>query len=138
MNMRNTLCHFFVEGVPQAQARPRKGKYGNIYSPAPANGWKEAIQATFLQKCGRQEITEPVFLTIHFFFPKKGVNPHVSKPHTSRPDKDNLEKVIMDALNKLAWKDDSQVFGSRTAKYWSSTKCGAEIWIETIELEVML
>jgi Holliday junction resolvase RusA-like endonuclease len=125
------IYHVFVDGIPQPQSRPRKGKYGNIYSPTPANGWKEAVQVAFLRN--RKPILRcPIILTITCYFPKEGHNGK-DEPHTQKPDKDNLEKAIMDALNKLVWEDDSQVYSGRTAKYWSSDKCGAEIWIEVLE-----
>ena len=130
--MRKELYHVFVEGVPEPQPRPRKGKYGNIYSPDPPNGWKDTVRIAFLRK--RQPLfCGPVMLTITCYFPKKGLKPGKREPHTHKPDKDNLEKAIMDALNKLVWKDDSQVFYGHTAKYWASDKCGAEIWVETVE-----
>jgi hypothetical protein len=30
-------------------------------------------------------------------------------PHTSRPDGDNLDKFLFDALTGVCWKDDSQI-----------------------------
>lgn len=40
--------------------------------------------------------------------------------HTSKPDRDNLEKGICDSLNKIVWKDDGQVCDGRTRKFYSS------------------
>lgn len=37
--------------------------------------------------------------------------------HTSKPDKDNVEKLILDALNGIAWVDDSQVMGGGMKRY---------------------
>ena len=39
--------------------------------------------------------------------------------HTSRPDLDNLAKAVLDALNGIAFKDDSQISSMRLAKYYS-------------------
>jgi Holliday junction resolvase RusA-like endonuclease len=36
------------------------------------------------------------------------------KPHQSKPDKDNLEKALMDAL----FTDDSHIWDSRVTKLW--------------------
>jgi Holliday junction resolvase RusA-like endonuclease len=38
--------------------------------------------------------------------------------HTKRPDRDNLEKAVMDAL-KHFWRDDAQVCVGRTAKVYA-------------------
>ena len=37
--------------------------------------------------------------------------------HTAKPDKDNLEKLICDALNGLAWVDDAQLQGGGVKRY---------------------
>lgn len=40
------------------------------------------------------------------------------RPHTAKPDCDNLAKQIGDALNRIAWGDDSQIADSRCIKLW--------------------
>lgn len=42
--------------------------------------------------------------------------------HVFKPDCDNLSKGILDALNKLAYHDDSQVFDLRVIKKYSDKK----------------
>jgi Holliday junction resolvase RusA-like endonuclease len=36
-----------------------------------------------------------------------------------RPDKDNYEKFVLDALNGIYWTDDSVIVTGRTTKYYS-------------------
>lgn len=36
--------------------------------------------------------------------------------YTGKPDKDNIEKLVMDALNGVAWVDDSQIDRGPTVK----------------------
>jgi Holliday junction resolvase RusA-like endonuclease len=130
--MRKPVYSVFAEGTPRAQPRPRKGRHGNFYNPGTADSWKEAVQIAFL-KGRKPRITGPVYLTIHFFFHKAGI--HGIVPHTAKPDKDNLEKAVMDALTAIqAWKDDCQVCAGNTEKYWTPGKPGAQIWIETMEV----
>ena len=129
--MRKPVYSVFVEGKPRPQPRPRKGRYGNFYNPGTADSWKEAIQIAFLTN-RRPRITGPVYLKIRFFFHKAGIRGIV--PHAVKPDKDNLEKAVMDALTAIqVWKDDCQVYGGNTEKYWTPGKSGARIWIETGE-----
>ena len=117
--------HVFVEGIPKAQPRPRKGKHGKFYNPSTADEWKEAIQIAFMQE-KKPMIQGPVFLAINFYFQKKGVKRLL--PHIQKPDKDNLEKAVMDALTEAGiWKDDSLVYDSHISKFWSASKTGAEI-----------
>lgn len=39
--------------------------------------------------------------------------------HTAKPDKDNVEKLLVDALNGFAWVDDAQVQGGGVKRYGS-------------------
>ena len=40
----------------------------------------------------------------------------IGKYHTMKPDVDNVEKMLMDALSGLAWKNDSQISYKTTVK----------------------
>lgn len=40
------------------------------------------------------------------------------RPHVQKPDSDNLAKQIGDALNRIAWVDDSQIADTRIIKVW--------------------
>jgi Holliday junction resolvase RusA-like endonuclease len=55
---------------------------------------------------------------------------------TSTPDLDNVEKLCLDALNKIAYRDDSQVVGwlDGTGKYYSET-ARVEVVLETFDGE---
>ena len=49
--------------------------------------------------------------------------------HRSKPDIDNLIKGVFDSLNKIAWKDDNQVFEVHSRKVYSfNPGIGFEIW----------
>lgn len=48
--------------------------------------------------------------------PKRLLNALI--PHTTRPDADNIEKGLFDAMTTMAfWRDDSQIFSHQTEKY---------------------
>lgn len=38
--------------------------------------------------------------------------------HAQRPDQDNIQKQLKDALNRIAWTDDAQVADARCVKRW--------------------
>ena len=40
---------------------------------------------------------------------------------TKKPDADNIVKVVLDALNKVAYRDDAQVVELVAIKRWSNT-----------------
>ena len=56
---------------------------------------------------------------------RKRKNHHRYQPHQQRPDKDNLEKGLLDAL----FNEDCKVWDTRVTKIWGDI---GEIWIEPI------
>ena len=42
-----------------------------------------------------------------------------NKPHSSRPDLDNLLKFVNDSLNKVLWKDDALIYEVYARKFYS-------------------
>lgn len=53
-------------------------------------------------------------------------------PENRKPDVDNAAKLVMDALNKRAYKDDVQVTDARFRKRWSNVE-GFEITLTVDE-----
>jgi len=53
---------------------------------------------------------------------------------TSRPDWDNIGKVVCDALNGIAWRDDAQVVSGRVKKKYADPEglCGLRIVIRAV------
>jgi len=119
-----------VLGEPKSQKRHRSTKVGGFirqYDPSSAD--KGDFLSIVQSQAPQQPFTTPVSLFITFYFtrPKShfrtGTNSHVLKPtaplyHTGKPDIDNCIKFIMDALNKVYWKDDGQVYSCRVLKYY--------------------
>lgn len=69
----------------------------------------------------------PLFLDCVFYMPiVKGTSQKKRKQmlageiiHTKKPDKDNLEKFVMDCCNGVVWHDDSQVAHGRQRKLFA-------------------
>jgi len=80
-------------------------------------------------------IIGPVILTVKFVFPwkKNETKRNIARviiPNSTRPDCDNLVKLVGDVLTKLQfYKDDGQVFDLRVSKYWGE-KVGITVTIE--------
>lgn len=107
-----TTCLFNVYGEVVGSARPRVTRHGT-YIPKKTREFRKRIQEAFAAQCGGRfaPIEGPVHLEIivQRSLPKSRPKKIVSEPDTYKPDTDNIAKNVMDALNGIAWKDDSQI-----------------------------
>ncbi len=109
---------FAVAGDPVPQPRPRVstvGGYGRAYVPKThaVHAYRQAV-ADAAEAAGCEPHGEPVNVVIDLVFArprshlrKSGVRP--GAPVLPRCDLDNCAKAVLDALNGVAWVDDSQV-----------------------------
>lgn len=74
---------------------------------------------------------EPLLVIVHYRIPaplkitqKKRALQH-KWPHDKKPDGDNLEKFLNDALNGIVWADDSQISWLLRSKSITSSKTGS-------------
>lgn len=122
---------FIIPGQPTAKGRPRMTRGGHAYTPAKTRNYEAFVKMCFLEKYAQETpITGPVELKVHaaFTIPKSWSKKRkaAADHHTSRPDLDNIVKAIKDALNGIAWVDDSQVCGLlATKRYVTGAPCVA-------------
>lgn len=141
---------FFVTGEPRGQPRPRAFVFrgqARIYNPAQAESWKTCISAAAQPHIPTQPFTGPICLELTFYFPRPkshfgtGKNALHLKPnaptwHTQKPDRDNAEKAVMDAMTLLGfWTDDCQVCSGEPKKIWCppGMKPGCQITLVPLE-----
>jgi Holliday junction resolvase RusA-like endonuclease len=107
-------------GTPRPKSRPRFVK-GRVISTAGNNEklWRDQIIRE-LRSLGRTEPPLKVAMIVDAAFWFEAKKPErLGKPHTQRPDKDNLEKLCLDVLTKeRVIKDDALVVGGETTKEW--------------------
>ena len=109
---------------PTPAARPRVTKHGT-YNPKQKQQDKLSFEIKAQLPLSYIPTTKPVELTIEFFMPipnslsikKKALL--TGRPHTSRPDLDNLLKILLDAANGVLYKDDSQIYEIHSCKVFS-------------------
>lgn len=112
----------YVPGVPRPQPRPRfiKGRVVSLAS-GKAQLWKSRVMDEcrgWLALDGSARVDAPVAVMMTFWFPTED-EARVGKPHTHRPDKDNLEKLVLDAMVRSGvLKDDALVVSGSTTKLW--------------------
>lgn len=135
------MIHIVIPGSPIALKRHRTTKTGHRYDPSFED------KKDFLAKCmanrPNKPIIEPVYLTAEFRFQRPKNHYRTGKYanelkdnapywHIGRPDIDNLLKLIMDSLNGIFWRDDSQICKIETKKIYHDTP-QVRLMIETVE-----
>lgn len=121
-----TTVSFEVPGAPQGKARPRfrvartrAGKqFVSVYTPAATMAYEKAIAwAAKAAMRSREPMTGPVELNVTAVMPvpeswpvkRRNAALVESIRPTVKPDFDNIEKVVADAIKGIVWLDDSQV-----------------------------
>ena len=135
----------FVPGLPVAQPRPRAVSFrghARMYSPGTSNEWKACVIHALQGSAGLFPAGLPLRCDLTFYLPRpkghfgSGKNSHILKPSapkrpTGKPDRDNLDKAVCDAITAAGvWRDDSQVTDGRIRKrYCLDGQSGCEITI---------
>jgi Holliday junction resolvase RusA-like endonuclease len=134
---------FFVAGKPIPSPRPRgrinKSKFSGklftqTYVPHTADDWKNCVRNDAKKAWEKSEEgfiprpwEGPLCVSLTFYFPRpKGhfrtngeLKPNAPKWAEATKDRDNLDKVILDALTNICiWRDDRQVCDGRIRKLY--------------------
>ena len=131
-----SVLEFRVPGKPVAKQRPRMTRYGAVYTPSETVRFEKLVARSAIS-AGARPLMGPVSVELETVFPipkswtKARKAAADGKPHTSRPDLDNLVKSVLDGLNGVAFADDSQVHSVSSRKRWSSD-CGEGLTIVRI------
>lgn len=124
--------------------------------PLPIWGWKEAIEKAAKTVLPKRPFAGPLWVGITLYFARPDSHKRLGKFHapgdiyvfkkidvvdyilrqdaptfhTSRPDRDNCDKPILDVLTDIGfWQDDAQVVDGFVRKYYSFGKVGAFVQI---------
>jgi Holliday junction resolvase RusA-like endonuclease len=88
---------FTVDGEPMVKARPRVTRTGHTYTPKTTVDAEAKVRGAF-DAAGCEGFASAVGVEVAFF---QGTR--------ARKDIDNMVKLVLDALNGVAWADDVQV-----------------------------
>ena len=125
------MITFVVPGEPVAKARARvalRGGKVHAYTPKRTEDYERAV-ALAAKAAAVTRLAGPVALDVVAVFEvpaswsRARREAAIGAPHTSRPDGDNIAKAVADALNGIAWDDDSQVAELRVVKVYGAVPC---------------
>lgn len=121
------MIEFTVYGKPKGKGRPRFSRNGHAYTPDDTRDYEEEVRIAFIAAGGRVIANDdPVAITISAYYPipksaRKSIQAqmrdNVLLPMV-KPDWDNVGKIICDALNGVAWKDDTQIVNAIVQKWY--------------------
>lgn len=120
---------FVIQGTPPTKARPRFTRTGRTYVDAKTRKAEASVLAAYLETSGeRTPHAGPVSIIVDAAFAppkswpktKNGLAISGLLPHLRKPDLDNIIKIL-DALNGVAWIDDSQVVRITATKRHAET-----------------
>ena len=114
--------------IPTAKQSFRFAKSGIKYQPKAIKDNVNTIKALLINQlpAGHIPTSKPVYVSYMFAFPypksmpkyKRGSQFRLYKE--TKPDLDNLQKAINDALNNSVFVDDSQIVSCKAEKYYDT------------------
>lgn len=125
-------AHFIVRGVPVGKGRPRFSTVNGhavAYTPEKTVNYETLVKLSYQQQCAGVKFPEgvPLRVRINAYFPipkstskkKRAQMESGEIMHLKKPDCDNVAKACLDALNGIAFYDDSQVCDLTVKKFYS-------------------
>lgn len=123
---------FTVPGQPKGKARARTVRRGGgksfSYTPEGTILYENLIKTCYLQDAGHVlfndgqplEVSITAFYEVPKSYSKKKKQEMLDGQlyPTKKPDIDNIAKCVLDALNKLAYRDDTQVVRLHMEKHY--------------------
>lgn len=137
---------FSVLGEPQGKARAQtvrlKNGASHTYTPEKTVLYENLICTEYRRQCGTAKFPDTEMLDMrvmaYYTIPasaskkrKKLMEDGELRP-TKKPDMDNIVKAVSDALNKVAFRDDSQIVDCQVRKFYS-TQPRIEVTILTVK-----
>lgn len=136
------MIEIAVLGVPVGKGRPRFSRDGHTYTPERTRTFEGMLNVAAQEAMGERPPLEgplklemEVVVPIAKSWPKKRQSDALKGilHPTSKPDWDNFGKVV-DALNLVVWRDDSQVCDGRVKKrYGEKPGMWIRVWPMTDE-----
>lgn len=138
-----------IPAVPVAQPRVKASRRGNkttVYTPTkiknadgskkdhPIVAFKATVRMAFERRYSGAPLEGALRVDCCFVMPRPQrllgkKDPDSRIPHESKPDRDNLDKAVLDALKGLMWTDDCQASVGLIEKWYAAREEAAHVVI---------
>ena len=115
---------FTIYGKPKGKDRPRFGQ-GRTYTAPATKEYEDRVKFEYARQCRNRRFEGNVKVDIVAYtepqkaLPKKKREELIGQYYPSKPDCDNIEKIVLDALNGVAYEDDKQVVALTCQKFYA-------------------
>lgn len=127
--MSRRQIDFSIPGEPCAKGRPRFVRAtGKAVTPEKTARYEQLVQLSYMQHVG-QDVTlqGPIKAHIRAYFSiPSSISKHKREQMLTdtlrpqkRPDADNVAKIVLDALNGIAYGDDKEIVHLEVEKHWA-------------------
>lgn len=117
------LLRIELHMIPPTATAQEKGfntKTKRVYTKAPAREARAKLRAHLAKYAPDEPMTGPLELHAIWRFPVTGKH-HSGEAKITKPDTDNLQKMLKDVMTDLGfWKDDAQIYYETVTKMYSS------------------
>ncbi len=141
------MIQFTIDGQPQRKERPRFSRccnYVRTYTPKQTKDYEQHVRECYLNQVGSEKmiVEKPLSMEVVAFYQipkswskkKQRIANSRSIYPTNRIDVDNVAKVVMDALNGIAYSDDHFIVDLKIRKLYAYEP---RIEVSIFELEQM-
>ena len=121
---------FTVLGEPKGKGRPRfSTQTGRAFTPKQTVNYEKLVHTEYMVQCKGFRFPDDAMLDMrilaYYSVPKSGSKKEKAQKlanairPTKKPDMDNVVKMVADALNQVAYKDDTQIVDCQVRKFYS-------------------
>lgn len=129
-----------VEGKIKGKARPRfNTQSGKAFTPKDTITYENWIKCCYREQSGKWlEGAIRARIEVYYKIPKSYTKKRVQairdglEMPLKKPDADNIAKIVLDSLNKIAFDDDAQVVELTVIKRWTEETERIEFELEEI------
>lgn len=126
-----TALTITIPGDMRGKGRPRfsrRGKFVGVHTDAKTANAETWVKCCAIEQVGQPALEGPLRVSIDIAvsipdsWSKKAKAAALLRTRhpTGKPDADNSCKLIFDALNKIVWKDDSQIVSLAVQKFYAA------------------